>query len=865
MSKLETLRAELEKARDSLHKKGKEFNGNDDFMKAKPFEIAYQDVIEKIWPDSCWWEVTHYWDIFDAMMGGLSDSEVIDEIIKHVDKDYLNESACDKVNGACVEFNHNIKDYLDKFGDDYNDGKLWDFSKEDFENGAVENRDDIVYWYMKDLDGDWRYFETNDAPKHEDAPMKESKLEEGTSNFGRGPEHFPLLVFYTYDEVFGMMDADGDRPHEWSFENDDGDVDEEAYEAAVEKWEEEFWDNLEVTALDEDSVERLKDKLYDFNEESKRMAWDADYNEENHEQEYGPNLNLDDVKVKVEPGYYEAAYIDVEHEDYLDYLEDDFREQQIERFTKLFQELKEEFGLTQLSAGPAASNGERFYSIVKDESLEESCSDKELVDKLVAFGTCDSEEEAEKRVARMSQEMKDEMCKSLNRQAQDHLLNDSLKESNEVARVEYCVMDKDNNNIECFDNTDDAIAFAKDNEGIRVLEVQYGPKDEHGDEPELSAEEVWSIRESLKEDKKPLNRDAKEVKSLYNKYVKEWKEDHKGSEYKGMEPASFDEWYDNEYLDSFDESLEEKKSKKKYKINFTGDPAKNAAFFNHAMGSDKGVESSEVSLGEEKILDLDDMDDSLKEASHRGYAYYEYKGCHVRETPSCFVAVDEHGTTLGDSKTRAGAEALIDDHTKKEEKLSNKDIDKQVKRNMKYLKWKDEYEKKNSKEEKKEEAIEEDDTMKDEEVIYIKYWETEELRDYGFSEIYLEKFNSIEDAKEVARKIIDRDGYASVEVMVSPDGDIEGENDYVVWGYDGEDTWGQNGIYKKDESLEESNDDVYALHVKVVDSNSGRTLKVDRIFVGSRKECMAQKKHLEEVSPEDSNHNRNIYKVSKVK
>ena len=78
-------------------------------------------------------------------------------------------------------------------------------------------------------------------------------------------------------------------------------------------------------------------------------------------------------------------------------------------------------------------------------------------------------------------------------------VDESLEEPNEVARVEYCVMDKDNNNIECFNNTDDAIAFAKENDGIRVLEVQYGPKDEHGDEPELGTEEVWSIRESLDE------------------------------------------------------------------------------------------------------------------------------------------------------------------------------------------------------------------------------------------------------------------------------------------------------------------------------------------------------------------------------
>ena len=116
MNKIETLRSELEKARKKLNDAGKHFNGDvnsiQELMNAKPFEIAYQDVIERIWPDAMWWQVTGYWDIFDAMMGGLSDEEVIDEICKHVGKDYLRESACDRVNGACVEFNHNIKEYM---------------------------------------------------------------------------------------------------------------------------------------------------------------------------------------------------------------------------------------------------------------------------------------------------------------------------------------------------------------------------------------------------------------------------------------------------------------------------------------------------------------------------------------------------------------------------------------------------------------------------------------------------------------------------------------------------------------------------------------------------------------------------------
>ena len=86
----------------------------------------------------------------------------------------------------------------------------------------------------------------------------------------------------------------------------------------------------------------------------------------------------------------------------------------------------------------------------------------------------------------------------------DELKNESLNE--DASRVEYCVMDKQNNNIECFDSLEDAIAFAKDNKGVRALEVRYGPKDEHGDETELGAEEVWSLEEESLEEKREMRK-----------------------------------------------------------------------------------------------------------------------------------------------------------------------------------------------------------------------------------------------------------------------------------------------------------------------------------------------------------------------
>lgn len=67
--------------------------------------------------------------------------------------------------------------------------------------------------------------------------------------------------------------------------------------------------------------------------------------------------------------------------------------------------------------------------LYEGKEKNESCSDKELADRLVANGSCEDEKEAKKRVSRMSKETKDELCKSTERQNKQNLVNDSLKES----------------------------------------------------------------------------------------------------------------------------------------------------------------------------------------------------------------------------------------------------------------------------------------------------------------------------------------------------------------------------------------------------------------------------------------------------
>jgi hypothetical protein len=59
-------------------------------------------------------------------------------------------------------------------------------------------------------------------------------------------------------------------------------------------------------------------------------------------------------------------------------------------------------------------------------------------------------------------------------------------------KVEYCIMDKDNNNIDCYFRYSDAVYFAKQNEEADTIKrVAYDLPDENKDEKELKSETIW--------------------------------------------------------------------------------------------------------------------------------------------------------------------------------------------------------------------------------------------------------------------------------------------------------------------------------------------------------------------------------------
>ena len=100
------------------------------------------------------------------------------------------------------------------------------------------------------------------------------------------------------------------------------------------------------------------------------------------------------------------------------------------------------------------------------------------------------------------------------------------------------------------------------------------------------------------------------------------------------------------------------------------------------------------------------------------------------------------------------------------------------------------------------------------ETYYIKYWKDEESRDQGESDIYERNIDK-KTAIDTAKRLVDRGNAASVEVIKSPSREIETEDDIVIFGYDGEETWGD----EFEESLTEDK------KVKFVVTTYGRDLK----------------------------------------
>lgn len=203
-------------------------------------------------------------------------------------------------------------------------------------------------------------------------PLKESSLLEGTSNFG-SLEHFPLLVYIPYDDFYDSLEYVDECPKMGDFDNEDDYYD--AYDKFVDDYYEKYYKG--VALLTDEDVANLENDIDAFNAETKDVCSSME------EDKYYDNSDLEDVRIKLEPGYYEGVQVDVEHEKYLDYLDEDVKQEQLARFNKFFEDIKSKYGLTSLSVAYRFSNGETGYKI--EEKLKEEVQLNENEDKTV-FG-----------------------------------------------------------------------------------------------------------------------------------------------------------------------------------------------------------------------------------------------------------------------------------------------------------------------------------------------------------------------------------------------------------------------------------------------------------------------------------------------
>ncbi len=192
-------------------------------------------------------------------------------------------------------------------------------------------------------------------------PLKEEKLNEGTSNF-YDHNYLPLLVFIMDEELEDAMYNDSECPKESDYE----DIDD--YDVALDNFRDTYADKYyrNVCILNDFDIDGLKIDLGNFNDETKRFDYEDGED----------NWTLEDIELVIKPGYYEGGQIYCKNEKNFDYLSEDVKKAQLERFNTFLDNIQKKYGLTKLKTAYRMSNGETGYTIVEElKHLNESEDD----------------------------------------------------------------------------------------------------------------------------------------------------------------------------------------------------------------------------------------------------------------------------------------------------------------------------------------------------------------------------------------------------------------------------------------------------------------------------------------------------------
>lgn len=259
-----------------------------------------------------------------------------------------------------IETGHTYEEYMEKFGDKYKSGDLWDVSEEDLESGAADLSPEIVYWEIE-VDGQPHYFET--CSEKESKIMKESIrrniLNENTPNFEESNiKGMPLLAFAYYDSVEDYyIDEAYKEAEEQGLE-----LGTQEYEDFISDYINKALEEYDLPLLSIDEVESLKNDLYDL---------EANIHKKADELEYEGDYDIDRIgalahfKAKIQDGYWGDNQILVKTDSY---YKDCFSKEDIEEILKELNKIKEEYGLIELVVAGRGSDGSASYSIKESKN-----------------------------------------------------------------------------------------------------------------------------------------------------------------------------------------------------------------------------------------------------------------------------------------------------------------------------------------------------------------------------------------------------------------------------------------------------------------------------------------------------------------
>ena len=259
-----------------------------------------------------------------------------------------------------IETGHTYDEYMEKFGDKYKSGDLWDVSEEDLESGAADLSPEIVYWEIE-VDGQPHYFET--CSEKENKIMRESIrrdiLNEDTNNFEKSNiKGIPLLVFDFYDSVVNYFYSEASK----EAEKRELELGTQEYEDFIEDFVSKALEEYRLPLLSIESIEDLKNDLYDLEANIHNKADELEYEDDTDEYRIGA---LSHFKSELQDGNRVGCQILVKTDSS---YKDDFSKEDIEEILVELNKIKERYGLVEFVKVGGYSNGEAIYLIKEDKN-----------------------------------------------------------------------------------------------------------------------------------------------------------------------------------------------------------------------------------------------------------------------------------------------------------------------------------------------------------------------------------------------------------------------------------------------------------------------------------------------------------------